>query len=193
MVTSQVAFNKIHYDVTPCVRLNWRQSLVILMPVDTNEGVGTVELAQANPEQVMIISICVGGLVGWFISAAFLLMGAAVAGVEGRTYGRALGATFAGGILSSIVSFGVVYFLGLSEFGRSSDPILIVVLGSLAGSLVYVLMIQTIFGTSFGKALGTFIMTAIFAVMFYGLIFAILMATMSGQLQSLIDQLRSLN
>ena len=152
-----------------------------------------MELAQANPEQVMIIAICVGALIGWFISAAFLLMGAAVVGGEGRTYGRALGATFVGSILYSAVSFAVIYLLGLSEFGRSSDPILIVVLGSLAGSLVYVLMIQTIFGTSFGKALGTFIMTAIFAVMFYGLIFAILMATMSGQLQSLIDQLRSLN
>ena len=163
------------------------------MPFDTNEGVGTVEPAQANPEQVMIIAICVGGLVGWFISAAFLLMGAAVAGVEGRTYGRALGATFVGSILYSAVSFAVIYFLGSSEFGRTSDPILIMALGALSGILVYVLMIQAIFGTSFGKALGTYFMYLIFVAMFCGLIFAILMATMSGQLQSLIDQLRSLN
>jgi hypothetical protein len=155
------------------------------MPVDTNEGVGTVELAQANSEQVMIIAICVGALIGWFISAAFLLMGAAVVGVEGRTYGRALGATFVGSILYSAVSVGVVYFLGLSEFGRTSDPILIAVLGGLSGIIVYVLMIQAIFGTSFGKALGTYFMYLIFVAMFCGLIFAILIATMGDQLRSL--------
>ena len=49
---------------------------------------------------VIILIVVVGGIFILFISAAFLMWGARIANIESRTFGKALGTTFLGGIAS---------------------------------------------------------------------------------------------
>ncbi|MDQ7779930.1 MAG: hypothetical protein RDV41_09500 [Planctomycetota bacterium] len=100
-------------------------------------------------------SVFVGGIIGLFIGAAFLLLGASVAGIERRSYGRALIATFFSVLTSSIVAK-VLWHLPLIGIG----------LASLGGFLVAVLVTQMIFDTTYAKAL--------VAAVIYSVLYAIL-------------------
>jgi hypothetical protein len=87
--------------------------------------------------------ILLAAAIGIFISSAFLLWGAKIAGVEGRTFGRAFGTTLLAGIASPVLSalFSVV-------------PVIGGVLGVIGGFLIAAVIMMGIFQTSFGKALG---------------------------------------
>lgn len=83
-----------------------------------------------------------GGILWLFIGAGFLLLGAAVAGIEKRSYGKSLVSAFFGGVAWAIVAK-ILWHLPFIGIG----------LASLGGFFVSVLVTQSIFGTTFGKAL----------------------------------------
>lgn len=82
-------------------------------------------------------------LVGLFVQSFFLLWGARIAGIEGRSFGRALAVTILGGL----ASFAVSLVLALS------GPVAPIV-GLASGFLVSALVAMPIFRTTFGRALG---------------------------------------
>jgi hypothetical protein len=77
-----------------------------------------------------------------FVSAAFLLWGARLAGIERRSFGRAIGTLLLGGIASAL----------LASVLRSS-PYVGTGLGVLLGFCVSAAVTMAIFDTTFGKAL----------------------------------------
>ena len=81
-------------------------------------------------------------LLWWFVAAAFLLWGARLAGVERRSFGRALATILLGGLATFVVE---VFF--------TQTPILGTGLGLLLGFLVSATIMMPIFRTTFGKAL----------------------------------------
>ncbi len=89
-----------------------------------------------------IVAVVVGLFVVLLISTAFLLWGAGIAGIEQRTFGKALGVTVLGGIASGVLS------LILSVL-----PVIGMVLGFIGGFFVTALILMPIFSTTFGKAL----------------------------------------
>ena len=92
--------------------------------------------------------LAIGVLVGaaallWaFISAAFLLWGARLAGIERRSFGRALG---------TIVLGGIAWLIVLAAFNAA--PLVGTGLGLLLGFCVSAAVMTPIFDTTFGKAL----------------------------------------
>jgi hypothetical protein len=97
---------------------------------------------------IIAASVCLWLLV----SAAFLLLGARIAGIVNRSYGRALGIA----LLSGIASFVLGYAL-------SSIPILGAVMASIGGFLITALIMMPIFKTSLGKALGAAVIAWVFS------------------------------
>ena len=81
-------------------------------------------------------------LAWWFLSAAFLLWGARLAGIERRSFGRAIGTILLGGI---------AWFVVLAVFNAA--PIVGTGLGLLLGFCVSAAVMTPIFDTTFGKAL----------------------------------------
>ena len=106
--------------------------------------------------------VVVGLIVGLFISAAFLMWGARIATIESRTYGKALGTSFLGGVASLFLSlvFSVV-------------PIFGTIIGLICGFLVQALIMMPIFETTFGKALGATIISSVLMIVVVGVIFLI--------------------
>jgi|LSQX01.3.fsa_nt_gb hypothetical protein len=101
--------------------------------------------------------IAVAACLWLLISAAFLLLGARIAGVVNRSYGRALGIA----LLSGIASFALGYALG-------GIPILGAVMASVGGFLITALIMMPIFNTSFGKALGAAVLAWVFSLVVVG-------------------------
>jgi hypothetical protein len=112
--------------------------------------------------------VLLAAAIGIVISSAFLLWGAKIAGVEGRTFGKAFGTTFLGGIASSVLSF---VFSGVPVIGAG--------LGFIGGFLIAAVLMMGIFRTPFGKALGATVLAwalslvvagglAIIALLFFG-------------------------
>ena len=102
---------------------------------------------------ILAVSVCL-----WLLmSAAFLLLGARLAGIVKRSYGGALGIA----LLSGIASFVLGYAL-------SSRPILGIVLAGLGGFLITALMMMLIFKTSLGKALGAAVLAWMFSSVIVG-------------------------
>lgn len=81
-------------------------------------------------------------LTWWFLSAAFLLWGARLAGIERRSFSRAIGTILLGGIAWLVV---------LAVFNAA--PIVGTGLGLLLGFCVSAAVMTPIFDTTFGKAL----------------------------------------
>ncbi|MBU4461012.1 MAG: hypothetical protein KJ579_10620 [Verrucomicrobia bacterium] len=86
-------------------------------------------------------------LVVLFVQSFFLLWGARIAGIEGRSFGRALAVTILGGLASFAVSFVLV----------ASGPVAPIV-GFVAGFVVSALVAMPVFRTSFGRALGAVVL-----------------------------------
>lgn len=90
-----------------------------------------------------VVTLGVAGLLLWlFVSASFLLWGARLAGIERRSFGRAIGTILLGGLASAL----------LAGFLRSS-PYIGAGLGLLLGFCVSAVVMMSIFDTTFGKAL----------------------------------------
>jgi len=98
-----------------------------------------------NPAIPFFAIVLLAGAVAllWlFVSAAFLLWGARLAGVERRSFARAIGTLLVGGIAWLIV---------LAVFNAA--PLVGTGLGLLLGFCVSSVVMMAIFDTTFGKAL----------------------------------------
>jgi len=101
--------------------------------------------------------IIAGGVIGFFIwlfiGAALLLLGAKIAGIEKRTYGKAIITTVLSGIATLVLAFLL-----------QSMPIVSAMLGFFGGFLITSLIMIPIFKTTFGKALGAAVLACIFSI-----------------------------
>ena len=98
-----------------------------------------------NPALPILVLIVLAGaaVLFWlFISAAFLLWGARLAGIERRSFSRAIGTILLGGM---------VWFAVLAAFNAA--PLVGTGLGLLLGFCVSAAVMTPIFDTTFGKAL----------------------------------------
>jgi hypothetical protein len=77
-----------------------------------------------------------------FVAAAFLLWGARLAGIERRSFGRAIGTLLVGGIASALLATVL-----------SAAPLVGTGAGILLGFCVSSVVMMAIFDTTFGKAL----------------------------------------
>jgi hypothetical protein len=92
---------------------------------------------------VVVISLAAASILFWlFVSAAFLLWGARLAGIERRSFGRAFGTILLGGAATALLA-GVL----------SAAPVAGTGLGVLLGLGVSSLVMMALFDTTFGKAL----------------------------------------
>ncbi len=96
----------------------------------------------ALPAFAVVALACAVLLLWLFVSAAFLLWGARIAGIERRSFGRAIGTLLLGGFASALLS-------GLLR----SSPYVGAGLGVLLGFCVSAFVMMAIFDTTFGKAL----------------------------------------
>ena len=96
----------------------------------------------ALPAFAVVALACAVLLLWLFVSAAFLLWGARIAGIERRSFGRAIGTLLLGGFASALLS-------GLLR----SSPYVGAGLGFLLGLCVSAFVTMAIFDTNFGKAL----------------------------------------
>ncbi len=78
-----------------------------------------------------------------FVQATFLMWGAKLAGIRGRTYGRAIGTLVLSGIACAVLSLPL-----------SSLPVVGVAAGSVGGFFITALIMMALFDAPFGKALG---------------------------------------
>ena len=85
--------------------------------------------------------ILAAALAWWFVAAAFLLCGARLAGVERRSFGRALATILLGGLAWAIAQ---AVFLSAPLVGTGA--------GLLLGFCVSAAVMMPVFDTSFGKA-----------------------------------------
>lgn len=98
-----------------------------------------------NPALPILVLILLAGaavLLWLFLSAAFLLWGARLAGIERRSFSRAIGTILLGGL---------AWFVVLAAFNAA--PIVGTGLGLLLGFCVSAAVMTPIFDTTFGKAL----------------------------------------
>jgi hypothetical protein len=91
-------------------------------------------------------------IAGFFIASAFMLLAAKIVKVENVTYGRAMLATFLGGLAAAAISI-PLGFLGLPG----------VILGTIGGFLIESLVVKAIFRTSYGKGLLTTLLAGVLA------------------------------
>jgi len=100
----------------------------------------------------------VGGIIivlliaGFFIASAFMLLAAKIVKVENATFGRAMLATFLGGLAASAISI-PLSFLGLPG----------AILGAIGGFFLESLVVKAIFATSYGKGLLTTLLAGVLA------------------------------
>ena len=110
--------------------------------------------------------LAVGALAGalvlawWFLAAAFLLWGARLAGVERRSFGRALATILFGGLVWAAVQ---VLF--------SNAPLVGTGAGLLLGFCVSAAVMTPIFGTSFGKAFAANVLAWVLPFVLVGSLF----------------------
>ena len=88
-----------------------------------------------------------------FVSASFLLWGARLAGIERRSFGRAIGTIILGGIATAILTMIL-----------SASPLVGTGLGILLGFCVSALVMMSIFDTTFGKALAANILAWVLSI-----------------------------
>ena len=95
----------------------------------------------ALPIALVLGVLAAGALLWLFLSAAFLLWGARLAGIPKRSFGRALGTILLGGLASLLL--GAVL---------SAAPVAGTGAGLLLGFCVSAAVMMAIFDTTFGKA-----------------------------------------
>jgi hypothetical protein len=95
----------------------------------------------AIPAFAIVLVVGASLLLWLFVSAAFLLWGARLAGIERRSFGRAIGTLFVGGIASILLTTVL-----------SAAPIVGTGAGILLGFCVSSVVMMAIFDTTFGKA-----------------------------------------
>ena len=119
---------------------------------------------------VAVVALAGLGLLLWlFLSAAFLLWGARLAGVEKRSFGRAIGTIFLGGIASIILKLVLT----------GAAPVVGTGLGILLGFCVSSLVMMALFDTTFGKALAANLLSWVLSLIVVGVL-AVLFAFLAA-------------
>jgi hypothetical protein len=105
-----------------------------------------------------LVIVLVAVLAAFCVQSLFLLLGARIAGIEHRSFGRALGTTILGGIASSVFAMGLsIAVPGLGTF-----------VGSIAGFFVSALIMMPMFRTTYGKALGATVLAWVLGLVIIG-------------------------
>lgn len=112
----------------------------------------------ALPFAVILGVIAAGALLWLLISAAFLLWGARLAGIQKRSFGRAVGTLLLGGVASAI----------LTTVLSGTAPVAGTGLGLLLGFCASAVVMMAIFDTTFGKALAANILAWILSLLVAG-------------------------
>ncbi len=109
----------------------------------------------------VLVALALGAaLAWWFVAAAFLLWGARLAGVERRSFGRALATILLGGLAWAAVQ---ALFLSAPLVGTGA--------GLLLGFCVSAAVMTPIFGTSFGKAFAANVLAWVLPFLLAGALF----------------------
>lgn len=98
-------------------------------------------MTPALPLLAIVALALAAALIWLFVSAAFLLWGARIAGIPRRSFGRAIGTILLGGLASAILATLL-----------SSAPIVGTGVGLLLGFCVSAGVMMALFDTTFGKA-----------------------------------------
>lgn len=114
----------------------------------------------ALPVFVLVALALGAALAWWFVAAAFLLWGARLAGVERRSFGRALATILLGGLAWAAVQ---ALFLSAPLVGTGA--------GLLLGFCVSAAVMTPIFGTSFGKAFAANVLAWVLPFLLAGALF----------------------
>jgi hypothetical protein len=108
-------------------------------------------------------------LIGLFILAAILLWAARIVGIENRSFGKAIGTIFIGGIASTILTAML-----------SAAPIVGTGAGILIGFCISSVVMMGFFNTTFGKALGANIIAWVLGIVVMAMAFAFLAAFLAA-------------
>ena len=114
----------------------------------------------ALPVFVLVALALGAALAWWFVAAAFLLWGARLAGIERRSFGRALATLLLGGLAWAAVQ---ALFLSAPLVGTGA--------GLLLGFCVSAAVMTPIFGTSFGKAFAANVLAWVLPFLLAGALF----------------------
>ena len=114
----------------------------------------------AVPVLALVVLALAAVLAWWFVAAAFLLWGARLAGVERRSFGRALATILLGGLAWAAVQ---ALFLSAPLVGTGA--------GLLLGFCVSAAVMTPIFGTSFGKAFAANVLAWVLPFLLAGALF----------------------
>jgi hypothetical protein len=116
-----------------------------------------------------VVEVIVAILVGVPIAAGILLLCARVAGIQNRTFGKALATT----VIAVLASYVLAVVIGLVPGVTGT------VLGYVAGFLASVLITMGIFRTTFGRALVTQLMTWVVCIIVFSCILLAIQAVRS--------------
>ena len=125
----------------------------------------------AVPVLVLVALALAAVLAWWFLAAAFLLWGARLAGVERRSFGRALATILLGGLAWAIVQ---ALFFAAPLVGTGA--------GLLLGFCVSAAVMMPVFDTTFGKAFAANVLAWILPFLLAGALFLLGFALFGGLL-----------
>jgi len=114
----------------------------------------------ALPVFVLVALALGAALAWWFVAAAFLLWGARLAGIERRSFGRALATILLGGLAWAAVQ---ALFLSAPLVGTGA--------GLLLGFCVSAAVMTPIFDTTFGKAFAANVLAWVLPFLLAGALF----------------------
>ncbi|NCD23178.1 MAG: hypothetical protein EOL90_09585 [Spartobacteria bacterium] len=123
----------------------------------------------AVPVLALVVLALAAALAWWFVAAAFLLWGARLAGVERRSFGRALATILLGGLAWAAVQ--ALFF---------SAPLVGTGAGLLLGFCVSAAVMTPIFDTSFGKAFAANVLAWVLPFLLAGALFLLGIALLGG-------------
>lgn len=123
----------------------------------------------AVPVLALVVLALAAVLAWWFVAAAFLLWGARLAGVERRSFGRALATILLGGLAWAVVQ---ALFLSAPLVGTGA--------GLLLGFCVSAAVMTPIFDTSFGKAFAANVLAWVLPFLLAGALFLLGIALLGG-------------
>ena len=114
----------------------------------------------ALPVFVLVALALGAALAWWFVAAAFLLWGARLAGIERRSFGRALATILLGGLAWAAVQ---ALFLSAPLVGTGA--------GLLLGFCVSAAVMTPVFDTTFGKAFAANVLAWVLPFLLAGALF----------------------
>lgn len=118
----------------------------------------------------VMMFILVGSIfLGLFVLTLFLMLGARIAGIEKRSFGKALLSVILGMIVSFVFS---IVLAGVPLLGQA--------LAFFGGFLAQALVVMPVFQTSFGKALGASILAWVFSLLIFGILAAVAIVFFGG-------------